>query len=79
MFKLIPKYEHLFNNRSSHQVLIFSQMVKVLDILEDYLVMKDYPFERLDGGVKRQDRQAAIDRFTKEKGKNIIIIIVFEG
>jgi len=54
-------------------------MVKVLDILEDYLVMKDYPFERLDGGVKRQDRQAAIDRFTKEKGKNIIIIIVFEG
>lgn len=45
------------------RVLIFSQMVRLLDLLEDYLHMKEYPYERLDGSVKRGDRQEAIDRF----------------
>jgi chromodomain-helicase-DNA-binding protein 7 len=30
-----------------HKVLIFSQMVRLLHILEDYLTFKKYPFERL--------------------------------
>ena len=47
-----------------HRVLIFSQMVALLDLLEDFLNLKDYPYERLDGGVDRNDRQSAIDRFS---------------
>jgi SNF2 family DNA or RNA helicase len=39
-------------------------MVMMLDILEDYLIMRGFPMERLDGGVGRRERQAAIDRFT---------------
>ena len=31
------------------QVLIFSQMTMVLDILEDYCNMRSYQFSRLDG------------------------------
>jgi SNF2 family DNA or RNA helicase len=31
-------------------------MVKLLDLLEDYMEYKKYPFERLDGGVKRIER-----------------------
>ena len=46
------------------RVLIFSQMVKLLDILEDYMDYKGYPFVRLDGSIKRSDRQAAIDKFS---------------
>jgi chromodomain-helicase-DNA-binding protein 7 len=57
--KLLP---HL--RAGGHKVLIFSQMVKVLDLLEDYCRWRVYPFERLDGNVKGTDRQAAIDRFT---------------
>ena len=33
--KLLPKLK-----QSGHKVLIFSQMIRVLDILEDYLVHK---------------------------------------
>ena len=47
------------------QVLIFSQMVRVLDILEDYLRMKSYLYERIDGNVRGILRQEAIDRFSK--------------
>lgn len=46
-------------------MLIFSQMVRVLDILEDYLNYRKYSYERIDGGVRGNDRQAAIDRFCK--------------
>jgi len=47
------------------KVLIFSQMTMVLDILQDYMDLKHYPCERLDGNVKMVDRQQSIDRFTK--------------
>ena len=33
------------------QVLIFSQMTRMLDVLEDYLRAKHYNFERLDGNT----------------------------
>jgi SNF2 family DNA or RNA helicase len=48
-----------------HRVLIFSQMVRVLDLLSDYLRERRYSHERLDGTVRGDLRQAAIDRFCK--------------
>ena len=49
------------------QVLIFSQFKIMLNVIEDSLRLKDYPFERIDGDVKSDDRQASIDRFMKGK------------
>ena len=40
-------------------------MVRCLDILEDYMVQSQYSYERIDGGIRGSDRQAAIDRFSK--------------
>jgi SNF2 family DNA or RNA helicase len=42
---------------------MFSQLVECLNLLEEYMEMKGYPYERLDGSVKSADRQTAIDRF----------------
>ena len=33
----------------NHRVLIFSQMVRMLDILTDYMNLRSYPHQRLDG------------------------------
>jgi len=44
--KLLPKLK-----ANGNRVLIFSQMVKMLDILEDYLIRRKYPFERIDGNM----------------------------
>lgn len=46
-----------------HRVLIFSQMTKMLDILEDFLEGEGYKYERIDGGITGSVRQEAIDRF----------------
>ena len=43
-------------------------MVRVLDILEDYLVQKSYLYERIDGCIRGNERQMAIDRFSKKGG-----------
>ena len=46
-----------------HRVLIFSQMTKMLDILEDFLEFCGWKYERIDGSITGSDRQDAIDRF----------------
>ena len=59
---LLPKLR-----AEGHKVLIFSQMTRVLDILGDYMDLKGYPCERLDGSVHGDERQAAIDRFSDKE------------
>lgn len=49
--------------KDSHRVLIFSQMVKMLDILSDYLYLRNYQYQRLDGTVAAGPRRMAIDHF----------------
>jgi chromodomain-helicase-DNA-binding protein 7 len=58
--KLLPKL-HARGNK----VLVFSQMVRVLDLLESYLRYHGWFYERLDGRIRGNERQAAIDRFSK--------------
>ncbi|KAI1285481.1 Chromodomain-helicase-DNA-binding protein 7 [Halotydeus destructor] len=68
--KLLPKLK-----AGGHRVLIFSQMVRCLDILEDYLVQMRYPFERIDGRVRGNLRQAAIDRFSKPDSDRFVFLL----
>ncbi|KAI9835020.1 MAG: hypothetical protein M1838_005405, partial [Thelocarpon superellum] len=49
--------------KDGHRVLIFSQMVKMLDILGDYLHLRGYQFQRLDGTIAAGQRRMAIDHF----------------
>lgn len=68
--KLLPRLK-----ADGHRVLIFSQMVRCLDILEDYIVQKKYPFERIDGRVRGNLRQAAIDRFSKPDSDRFVFLL----
>jgi ATP-dependent DNA helicase len=59
-------------HKEGHKVLIFSQMTTMLDILEDYLIMrakthggKNRRYCRIDGNVAWQDRQKAMDDFNE--------------
>ena len=38
-------------------MLVFSQMTRVLDILEDYCCWREYEYCRLDGQTAHTDRQ----------------------
>ncbi|XP_028055461.1 protein CHROMATIN REMODELING 4 isoform X1 [Camellia sinensis] len=63
-------------HKEGHRVLIFSQMTKLLDILEDYLNFEFGPktFERVDGSVSVADRQTAIARFNQDKSKFVFLL-----
>ncbi|CAA6654095.1 unnamed protein product [Spirodela intermedia] len=48
---------------TKHRVLIFSQMVKMLDILAEYLSLRGFQFQRLDGSTRADLRQQAMEHF----------------
>ena len=49
-----------------HRALIFTQMTKVLDILEQFLNIHGYRYLRLDGATKVEQRQILTDRFNND-------------
>lgn len=56
--KILPKLkEH------GHRVLIFSQFLDMLDLLEDFLTSIEFQYGRLDGSTATIDRQHMIDEF----------------
>ncbi|KAG9509011.1 Protein PHOTOPERIOD-INDEPENDENT EARLY FLOWERING 1 [Fragariocoptes setiger] len=51
----------------NHRVLIFTQMSRMLDILEQFLNYHGHTYLRLDGATKIDQRQALMDRFNNDK------------
>jgi SNF2 family DNA or RNA helicase len=49
-----------------HKVVIFTQMTKVLDILERFLNLYSYSYVRLDGTTKPEQRQILMQRFNAD-------------
>jgi helicase SWR1 len=49
-----------------HRALIFTQMTKVLDILEQFLNIHGHKYLRLDGNTKVEQRQILTDRFNND-------------
>merc|ERR1719220_1568374 len=58
-----------------HRVLIFSQMTKLLDLLEDFLDGEGYKYERIDGGITGTLRQDAIDRFNAPGAEQFVFLL----
>jgi SNF2 family DNA or RNA helicase len=52
--------------RGGHRALIFTQMSKMLDILETFLNLNGYTYLRLDGSTSVERRQRLMDRFNSD-------------
>ncbi|GAV04070.1 hypothetical protein RvY_14407-2 [Ramazzottius varieornatus] len=63
----------------SHRVLIFTQMTKVLDILEIFLTYHGYKYLRLDGTTGVEMRQTLMDRFNRDKRYFVFILSTRSG
>lgn len=61
--------------KDGHRVLIFSQMVKMLDILGDYLALRGYQFQRLDGTIPAGPRRMAIDHFNAPESQDFCFLL----
>ncbi|XP_055908195.1 chromodomain-helicase-DNA-binding protein 1 [Eupeodes corollae] len=60
---------------TGHRVLIFSQMVRMLDILADYLQKRHFSFQRLDGSIKGEMRRQALDHFNAENSTDFCFLL----
>ncbi|TRY96280.1 hypothetical protein DNTS_024011 [Danionella cerebrum] len=58
-----------------HRVLIFSQMTKMLDLMEDFLENEGYKYERIDGSITGSMRQEAIDRFNAPGAPQFVFLL----
>lgn len=57
------------------RVLIFSQMSRVLDIMEDYCFLRDYKYCRIDGSTDHDVRINMIDEYNKENSDKFIFLL----
>jgi SWI/SNF-related matrix-associated actin-dependent regulator of chromatin subfamily A member 5 len=57
------------------RILIFSQMARVLDILEDYCIFREFPHCRIDGSTSSEDRESQIEEFNRERSPKKIFLL----
>lgn len=62
-----------------HRALIFTQMTKVLDILEQFLNIHGYRYLRLDGATKIEDRQLLTEQFNRDARIPVFILSTRSG
>ncbi|XP_077976946.1 chromodomain-helicase-DNA-binding protein 1-like [Glandiceps talaboti] len=68
-----------FLKSRDHKVLLFSQMTRMLDILQDYLGYKGYSYERLDGSVRGEERFLAVQNFNEQEDTFIFLLSTKAG
>ncbi|XP_004303097.1 PREDICTED: switch 2 [Fragaria vesca subsp. vesca] len=61
------------------KVLLFSYSVRMLDILEKFLIRKGYCFSRLDGSTPTNLRQSLVDNFNSSPSKQVFLISTRAG
>jgi SWI/SNF-related matrix-associated actin-dependent regulator of chromatin subfamily A member 5 len=61
--------------KQGSRVLIFSQMSRLLDILEDYCVFREFKYCRIDGSTAHEDRISAIDDYNKPGSEKFIFLL----
>ncbi|KAL8858445.1 MAG: hypothetical protein Q9198_010684, partial [Flavoplaca austrocitrina] len=61
--------------KQGSRVLIFSQMSRVLDILEDYCVFREHKYNRIDGSTAHEDRIAAIDEYNSPGSEKFVFLL----
>ncbi|CAN6662386.1 ISWI chromatin-remodeling complex ATPase Isw2p [Trichomonascus vanleenenianus] len=61
--------------KQGSRVLIFSQMSRMLDILEDYCTFREWEYSRIDGSTNHEDRIAAIDEYNKPGSDKFVFLL----
>lgn len=68
--KLLTRFK-----QDGSRVLIFSQMIMILDIISTYLLEKGYKFQRLDGSTNEIQRKQAMNEFNAQGSKDFCFLL----
>lgn len=58
-----------------HRVLVFTQMTRILDILEDFMHMRSFQYCRIDGNTSYEDREERIDAYNKPDSEKFLFLL----
>jgi len=58
-----------------HRVLVFSQMTRMLDILEDFMRMRAYAYCRVDGKTPHELREESIEAFNAPGSQHFVFLL----
>ena len=61
----LAKLDHLLAQlkNGGHRVLLYFQMTRMIDLMEEYLTYRNYKYCRLDGSTKLEDRRDTVHDF----------------
>ncbi len=68
--RLLPKLK-----ARGSRVLIFSQMTRLLDVLEDYMLYRGHKYCRIDGNTSGEDREAAIENYNAPDSEKFCFLL----
>ena len=71
---LLDKLLKRLKERGS-RVLLFTQMTRILDIMEDYLVMRRFQYCRIDGNTTYEVRENYIDAYNAPNSEKFIFLL----
>lgn len=60
-------------------MLLFSTSTTFLDIIQDYLTLEGFSYERIDGSVRGKERWQAIERFTSDPETFVFVMSTRSG
>eukprot|EP00931_Biecheleriopsis_adriatica_P093565 TRINITY_DN6729_c0_g2_i3.p1 TRINITY_DN6729_c0_g2~~TRINITY_DN6729_c0_g2_i3.p1 ORF type:complete len:837 (-),score=172.01 TRINITY_DN6729_c0_g2_i3:70-2580(-) len=60
--------------RRGRRVLVFSQFTSMLDIIQEFLELRAWTWERIDGQVDSAERQLRINRFSRKEGAFVFLL-----
>ncbi|CAL4152713.1 unnamed protein product, partial [Meganyctiphanes norvegica] len=68
--KLLPRLKEM-----GSRVLLFSQMTRVLDVLEDYCLWRGHSYCRIDGQTAHEDRHRQIDEYNAPNSEKFLFML----
>lgn len=72
--KMLPKFKS-----DGNRVLLFSQFTMMLDIIEEYMEIRQYKYLRLDGATRVTERQDLIDTFNDDPSIFVFLLSTRAG
>jgi len=65
--------------QEGHRVLLYFQMTRMIDLMEEYLTYRNYKYCRLDGSTKLEDRRDTVADFQKDPSIFVFLLSTRAG
>jgi SNF2 family DNA or RNA helicase len=70
---------HIKEKTANHKILVFSQFVKMLKIIETHIAAQELSYAYLDGQSSSKQRQENVDRFQNDEDCRVFLISLKAG